>query len=248
MLKKIVLTTALGTLTLAALAKPFPHHDGERAIFKQLDLSVSQKQDLRQIMREGRDDANVYHQDLKSLKDQMKALVTANEWDETAALALLQEQAPLMEALAMLKAERKVQAWEVLDENQQEAFLALADNREAEMGEGREWRRLSKLDLSAEQESAIAAIKADAEEHRQGARATRQALRDGVRGLIANNSFTADSFKALYAQYEDDILQAGLARAHTRHQVWNILTEEQQAEVAQKMEKRTKPFRKDRRS
>ena len=99
-------------------------------------------------------------------------------------------------------------------------------------------RMMRHIDVSDEQEAQIRAIveegRAEATEQRAALREARQALRD----LATGSDYDADRVRELAEQQAQIRADMTVARVDTMHRVYQVLTPEQQAELADLRERR----------
>ena len=66
---------------------------GEDPMFRELNLTDAQKQQIKTLREKARTDSEAYHDQLEASRDQMRALVEASAFDEAAVRALLAKEA-----------------------------------------------------------------------------------------------------------------------------------------------------------
>jgi Spy/CpxP family protein refolding chaperone len=243
---KTTLTPIALCLTLAiaapAMAKKGQHqkHDGMRQILSELSLTATQKQDIRQVLKQSREDRELIKTD-DSVRTDLRSLIQSTEWDQTAVeSALIQNQA-VMQDKALQRATNKNQIWNLLTETQQAEFVALLDTRKAEReekkGKGkRKDKMLKRLDLTEEQLTAVEVIKTAAKASGEETKAKLKTFRQAEQALVQNNNFNAEAWLTLNNKYQADFLAMAVLKAQTKHDVWSLLTTEQQAKAVEKMQ------------
>lgn len=240
MLKKVILFTLASTLAFSAIANP--HHGGKhqlKEIFAQLDLTDEQRQDLRQYMREGRQDSSTFRQDMRYLSNQLKALVHSDVWNEEAVRNIIQQRQELHVQQSLTKATKQHQVWQTLTPEQQAKFDELKQLKRADRRskEDRKNKRFENLALTDEQQSQIDEIKAASAETRKVFKAQIKALKQAEKALIRADEFDQQAWLALQAEYKEQMQQMGLARAQSKYQIWNLLSSQQQELMEQKHQK-----------
>jgi len=98
-------------------------------------------------------------------------------------------------------------------------------------------RMIKVLSLSEQQQAQIKAIKSQAKEQDKNFHASMRQFRQEVKALVHAETFDEHAFTALQGSYQASFAQAGLAKAKTKHAIFNILTTEQQQKWLAKMEK-----------
>ncbi|MFT2092072.1 Spy/CpxP family protein refolding chaperone [Paraglaciecola sp. 2405UD69-4] len=251
LLTPIAVSLALVITTPAFANKDRGHQrDGMRHILSQLSLTDAQKQDIKEIRKQGRLDKEAYQEGGSSFFSELQPLIQATEWDQTQVeISLAQHQAAISEKM-LHRAEQKNQVWNTLTEAQQAEFSALVTEKQAERDAKREEsqdhkkgkkrgkaRMFRGLDLTDTQKADIKAV-------REQAKATEAALKDSLkefkkseRALVNSTDFTAEKWQALSSQYQDDFLALAVSKAKVNHDVWNLLTVEQQQKMSEKIEK-----------
>lgn len=249
----ITLSLAISSVAIANPdQRPDSHqHNPIRQILSQLDLSTEQRQDVKQLLRQSRADTNLIAADLQSVKSDLHRLIHTTDWNQAAVeTALLQNQQTLA-SLGHQKASTMHQIWLLLSDQQKAQFSQLVDSKDSRMGDRGDKKSRHKnlepgqigapklfesLDLSEDQRAAIKSIR-----QKNLSSESNQALvnfREAERALIASGNFNDDSYQALQAEYQAAHLQHALAMAKTRHEIWNVLTPEQQAKAPEKMSRR----------
>jgi len=106
-------------------------------------------------------------------------------------------------------------------------------------------RMIKALDLTEQQQAQIKAIRTQAKDDNQSTREALKAFKQEAKELVQAETFDEQAFTALQQSYQASFTEAGLAKAKSKHAIFNILTAEQQEKWQQIMEKRTKRFSKD---
>ncbi len=102
-------------------------------------------------------------------------------------------------------------------------------------------QRLTKaLALTEEQQQKIKAIFAQAKERRAEHKSAMVGFKEQVRSLMTSAVFDDKAFIELHNQYQDQLTEAALQRAKTKHAMTQVLTQEQSEKFA-KMKKRHMP-------
>ena len=246
-LLKTALTPIALCLTIAlaspVLAKNGHHykHDGMRQILSELSLTDTQKQDIRQILKQTREDRGLFSSDAKSLKTELRNLVQSTEWDQTAVESVITHNQTLIKEKALQRASNKNQVWNLLTETQQGDFVALnADletrkverrdkNTEGKRKGKRKGNRLKRLDLTEEQLIAVDVIKTAAKTNGEATKVKLKTYKQAERVLVQSTDFNAEAWQTLNNEYQTDFLAMAILKAKTRHDIWNLLTPEQQA-------------------
>ncbi|WP_339725952.1 Spy/CpxP family protein refolding chaperone [uncultured Paraglaciecola sp.] len=255
-LVKTTLTPIALCLSLAivapAIAKKGHHqpHDGMRQILSELSLTDTQKQDIKQILKQNREDRELYSTDGKSLKTDMRSLIQSSEWDEEAVETAIAQRQVLMQQKALQRATNKNQVWNLLTATQQAEFVTQLETRKAKheekSSERKEKRKgkgkhkgnmLKRLDLTEEQLAAVKTIKTAEKESAETIRAKLKNFKQAEQSLIQSTEFKAETWEALNSEYQSDFVAMALLKTKSKHDIWNTLTPEQQALAMEKTEK-----------
>ncbi|MGJ8681243.1 Spy/CpxP family protein refolding chaperone [Paraglaciecola sp.] len=256
-LNKFVTTLAVcSSLVFAAqtFAKP---EQGQRQhqmkrILSKLDITDTQKQDIKQIMQQARGDQNVSREDVKSFRQELAALIHAEDFDQDAIEALLTSKQEQRANAGLRQAQNKHAVWNLLTTEQQTQFANIIAEHKAKAEEGAgkrkkgskgpksQKRKMAKrLGLDEAQKTQLASIKTQTKESAGELKANLKAFKQAERTLIHSAEFSADAWASLHQTHQADFLAKAILEAKTKHQIWNVLTEEQQ-EKAQKMQRRMK--------
>jgi Spy/CpxP family protein refolding chaperone len=247
---KTLLKTALTPIALClsialvspALAKNSHHqkHDGMRQVLSGLSLTDTQKQDIRQVLKQTREDRGLFSSDAKSLKTELRNLIQSTEWDQTAIESAIAQNQTLIIEKALQRASNKNKVWNLLTETQQAEFVVLkadletrkAERKEKSKGKRKAKRghnRLKRLDLTEEQLTAVDGIKTVAKTNGEATKVKLKTFRQAERFLIQSTDFSAEAWQTLSSEYQTDFLAIAVLKAKVRHDIWNLLTPEQQA-------------------
>ena len=241
--KKILSPLAL-SLSLALSGSAFAGQHTQsadkdtRQIFKQLELSNAQRQDIRQFSKQTRQDRGVYTLDMRDLTQNIRALVQSSTWDEQAVHSALSRRQVLQTTLALRRAQQKHQLWRLLSTQQQAKLLQLTEQREPKKRAGKhKGKYIKKLGLSEQQSAAFKELKSQLHADREASSATRQGFKLEERALIHAEVFSPNDWLALKAKYQQAFLAMALTGVKNKHQRWQILTPEQQGQARENRSK-----------
>jgi Spy/CpxP family protein refolding chaperone len=257
-LVKTTLTPIAICLTLAiaapAIANKGHHqqHNSMRQILSELSLSDTQQQDIRQIAKQARDDRGLFSTDVKSLKTELRGLVQSTEWDPAAVEFTIGQRQTLIQEKVLQRANNKNQVWNLLTSAQQVEFVAHFNGlkagqkirkveREEMKAEGKRkgrprGQKIEHLDLTEEQLAAVKVIKTVAESSAEETKDKLKSFKRAERLLVQSTNFNVEAWQTLSNEYKADFLAIAVLRAKTKHDIWNLLTPEQQLK-AQKQNK-----------
>lgn len=240
---KILISAAFLSLPVASNAHLF--EDGPkpkmREVFSQLDLTIGQKQELFVLKRNLKDEVGVYRADLANVKRDVGNLVKTDELDVAAVEAQLTAQTSLISQLGLAKAEHRNEVWNVLTDEQREKLADLMEDKGSNASEKREERKarfISKLELTEEQQASFEQINAAFAQQKEVFKEKRMSFRTAEKAIIQQETFDEEAWMALFNVYSDDAVAMGVEKAKHRHEIWNILTDEQREKLEKRMEKR----------
>lgn len=263
-LKTLISPMALAlSLVIASPSIANPEHGRNhennpiRHILGKLDLSQEQRQDVKQILKQSRADAGLVAEDRKQARSDLMNLIHAASWDETAVETALMQNQQTKASLDLEKASTIHQIWLLLSDEQKTKFAQLADNKpdgkrgnkedkanlkdraqDHEKSRGENKDHFKQLALTDKQKTAIKTIKQQAKAQTEQNKEQQKAYRQAERVLIASTTFNESAYQTLQAQYQDEHLQHALLMAKTRHEIWSVLSAEQQAKALEKMSER----------
>jgi Spy/CpxP family protein refolding chaperone len=241
----LCLSLAIG---LPAMAHRGHHqkHDDMHQIMSELSLTDTQKQDIKQILKQNCTNRGLFRIDAKSLQAELRSLVQSTQWDPTAVESAITQRQVLMQEKALLEANNKNLLWNVLTDTQQAEFVGLLDNLKAKLetrkakGKDRsvearkKGNKLKRLNLTEEQIAAVQAIRNEAKARGEKIKANLDSYKQAERSLIHNTGFNAEAWQTLNSQYQSDFLAIAVFKAKIKQDTWNLLTVEQQTKAERK--------------
>lgn len=84
------------------------------------------------------------------------------------------------------------------------------------------------LDLTREQKVSLKALREEAAVSSETHKVVMRDFREAQQALVRSDAFSEDAFKALFAQYKDNLIAAGVAKAKHKQAMFAVLTESQQ--------------------
>lgn len=232
--KKLLLPLTIGLSLSATVQAKEPPRGPMFKMFDELQLSAQQRQDIRILLKQGREDRQVFRQDGQLLREQNQAVIEAADWDQQAALALLSEAMTARRAAMWARAQMDQAVWNLLTEVQREVWAEMQEERfdrpERTPFNGR-WLR--KLDLSEAQQQALSELQAQAKMNREKNQDSRERFAEQQLALIEQGGLTEQAWTRLYEQYQSQFQAAALEGLKQRHGFYHLLTAEQQAKLAQ---------------
>lgn len=205
------------------------HHGPMGAIFAELDLTLQQKQDIRQLLVQGRQDRDVYRMDKLALGDDMQVLLAEDSWNEELAAALLAAKQPVMEQQMWQNAQLQQQIWQLLDETQRQTWLQ--QMAEPPSAPPHRQQLAARLGLSEERLSQWQDLQAQADAQKAQHQQIRRAFHQAELALIASDNLNEQSWSALLAQYRASFQQMAVELAKQRYQFYQLLDAEQRSKL-----------------
>jgi|GEM_PF-2278920 len=243
----------------SASAKP-PEHKAQislRHFLKQVDLTDSQRQDVRLLMQQNRATKNTYQPDQESTREAVRNLIQTDEWHEADISSALEAELHLQAQLMWLNIQTQHQIWLTLNEAQKAQILtelnitsedaysenALGENAHNELKQQNEERRQAKremhqeqrqkkliaaLNLTDEQQALLVSQRAAEKADREAHKPVQQTLKAEFIGLVTAENLNESDWIALQAQTQTSRFEHAFTRAKNQYTFWNSLSSEQQ--------------------
>lgn len=240
MKKSLFALSIAAVLTIAGPAMAKPHENPMREMMHKLDLSKEQRKDFKMLMKQGKQDHQVYKADMLALDIQLKAVIQSQDWDATSAADILKQRQIIETKLALARAVNRNYMWNNLTNEQQQKLVETFDEQTDEWSQRNPMRRFGPLDLTEQQTQQIKQIFTQQKNTNAQSRETLKSYRQQEAALIRSSDFASDQWQAAHDAQQDARLSMALAHAEARHQVWNLLTPEQQQKLQQMTEKMRK--------
>lgn len=218
----------------------------ERALFKALDLTDVQKQDIAEILRQTKQDNSIYKGEKQALRQQMRALMSAEVWDQALAEDLISQQVSQSTDLSLNRAAARHQAFNVLTSEQQVAFLEQRGERAGKKVKGKRGkhneqanitRMQKRLGLSEQQILAFEQIQVQHQADTQALKASLKEAKTTENTLVYASEFDQQAWSELHQDVEQNKIAFGVERLHFRYQVLTILNDEQKQKFAKMQRK-----------
>lgn len=235
MMKRLI---AIGIATMLATSAQAGHKGHGMKVFRDLDLTQEQRQQMRESKKTSREDNKAYRQDVRAINKQIRDLVRTDSFDADAVMALIEQRSPLKEEMALNSAQSKNQIWNVFTDDQQATLLEAAADREPRARGEFKRRGMRRLGLSDEQKQKMQEIHSADAEKRDQHKALMKQKRSQMLAIIQAENFDESAWRIAYAKYQSASNEMALVRAENRHQVWNLLTPEQQKKMERLAKKR----------
>jgi periplasmic protein CpxP/Spy len=230
------LTLSVGLILSATVnAAPMEHNKPDlHHILAQLDLSQQQRQDIRQLLKDGRADIEIFRQDRQQFRQQLHSLIQSPNWDATAATILLNEQQEFKGQADLQRALSKHKMLLILEPEQQSKLITLlGQDKPKQKRDAEDMQLLNKLNLTSEQQSLLGKLMADMQANREQMSTKHQAFAEAERTLINAQEFDNAQWQALHASFQTENLAMVLSNVENRNKVWNLLNDEQQQQLVE---------------
>jgi len=214
------------TLTLSLSALPVAYaqaQSGQNAkrIFAGLELSETQKQDVKQIMRQTREDKSLFEEDDSLFKQELQAILNSPTWDAQAASTLITERMNSKADARFIYANARHLAYNVLTAEQQTALKEKQDKRAANKTERASEHKNSNRNKS----------KRDNKK-----RGYNKGL--NIKRLEKRLELSREQVIAIQQIRENQArIQAAVAKAYQRYQILSVLDDTQKAKLKKLMNK-----------
>ncbi|WP_299083749.1 Spy/CpxP family protein refolding chaperone [uncultured Paraglaciecola sp.] len=227
------------------------HHQmpaGMHHILSEVSLTDTQKQDVKQILKQTRDDNNLFKAEQKSLKLKLNQLVRTDQWDQQSVQNAIGQHQDLLQQKALQRAVIKNKIWNLLTAAQQSEFVAQAELRQTALRSKKNTlskdkptgKRAKRLDFTEQQLTAIQKVKSSTKASAKDSKFKLKSYNAAERKLIQSSEFNIQAWSELHAEYQADFLTLAILKAKSRHDVWNLLTPEQQQKSKQSANKKRK--------
>lgn len=246
--KQMKLTTRLIMLTLCAsfalsshallLQAPNNERDFMRNVFASLQLTDSQKQQLRALPRVRRDARGS-----NNFADLMTMALT-DDFDNQQFEQELSKRLVEQKTKGLAMAERRHAMHQILTAEQITQFEQMAEQRNNNGRQGRapgEW--LSGLDLDAEQQNVIELSTKDLQAITKEMESLRRTFRESEKALIAADTFDTQSWLNEFDQHAEQMKIVSNDLILTMNLIYMALTETQQAQLKGMLKGRTQKMR-----
>jgi len=232
-------------------------------VMQQLDLSEDQQAQIQQLRREAREESSAAREDLQQLRGELQQLWQADQPDASAILAKQGQMDALRSVVRARRTELRMDIQGILTAEQRARMAEVrAERRAGGGGEGRMGRRgrgrghggpgmggpgmgargmrgmADRLDLSAEQQSQIRALRQQARQSTSDERSAIQQIRQEVRAQWASGQPDETAIDELQERASAARSAIREQRVHTRIEVLDILDAEQRAAMQELRQQR----------
>ncbi|MGJ8674883.1 MAG: Spy/CpxP family protein refolding chaperone [Pseudoalteromonas sp.] len=247
-MKKLLLSLTLASLlsagSYAVYAKERNHGEHERTLMASLSLTQQQKEDIKQIRKESKQDLSVYRSEQQQLRENMRSIMQASSWDEVAVTNAINEQMKLNLQSKLIVAKSKNKVFNQLNAEQQAQFIAARDDKKdrkdgkKHKNPGKKMQRIVKaLDLNAEQQAKLTQMMITNKAEQQANRAQAKIVNAQLAQIIQAKEFNEDAWLAIYADNRQQKLDMAVNKAKARFEMLSVLSAEQREKFEKIMKK-----------
>jgi Spy/CpxP family protein refolding chaperone len=246
----IVLTIAslLSVCSSAINAKERNHHaDLERVSLTSLNLSIQQKQDIKQIRKETKQDLNLYRGEQRQLKQSIQALMRSQVWDELAVKAAFEEQMATKMQSMLILAKSKNKVFNQLTEVQKSQLITerlekkkATKDRNGKSAQKKMLRLTKALSLTAEQQTQLIVMMEVNKTLRLANKKESMTIKSQLASVVQAASFDEDAWLAIHSDNQPQKLDMAVRKAKARFDVLSVLNEEQREKFAAIMKENRK--------
>lgn len=230
-------------LMISAVVEAGHHSSHLGGVIKQLDLSDDQRADLRRVFKQSRLDKQLYKTDVRAIDEQLKSVIHAAQWNAQEAERLLLEKQTIRSQSALTRVTNRHYLWHNLSEAQQQKFTELmsrkrSDNKHADRKSRSPMAKFSKLNLTDEQQNQIESVLVEQKSQLKQWREARKTVKQQEAMLIKADEFDHTGWQKVHQQQQKINLQLAKSHAYTRHQIWQLLDQQQQTKMQELSGKR----------
>jgi protein CpxP len=258
-MKKLLISLTLASL-LSVSAHSINAHEKVQRNGNQHDLMVSlsltqeQKEDIKQIHRQTKQDLSIYRAEQKQFRELMQALMHSDIWDEVAVTSAIEQQMELTLQSRLIRAKSKNKVFNKLTVEQQAQFITSSHARKSEKGEKkakdpeRKMQGLVKaLDLNNNQQAQLMTIMTNNKAQRTRNKEQVRSAKAELASMLHAKQFDDSAWLAVHAQNKQHKLRMAFNKAKSSFDILSLLTPEQRDKF-EKFRKKSKQGNANKRS
>lgn len=231
--------TISATLSLAAMsAAANERHSGERSMkahLAQLDLSMTQKMQIRRQLRDTRGELSVYREDFRKLLQDGNSLMASGNLQPSALSALLDQYQPTIKNMVKSRAKVKHIIWQILDSEQRANAEKLKQekiaNFSADKFESRLTTRLESMALTEAQQQPVMAALEELARRREKMRQQMADFLQQQQSIIHASEFDETQWQVVFDVHFPQFLSLASDMVAGRQSLRQLLTPEQQEKL-----------------
>jgi protein CpxP len=255
-MKKLLLSLTVASL-LSVSAYSISAHEGkrhrdiEREIITNPSLTQQQKEDIKQIFKQTKQDLGIYRAEQEQVRTSMRALLQSGSWDQVAVTNAIEQQMQLTLQLQLIKAKSKNQVFNQLSAEQQAQFIANRDDKKGTKRNGnpkRNIQRLAKaLALNSDQQTQLTVMMTNDKARRATNKEQVKNIRAQLNAIIQAEEFDDSAWLAVHAQNKQQKLDMAVSKIKSRFDILSLLNAEQGEKFEKMMKKSEKGKRNNKR-
>jgi Spy/CpxP family protein refolding chaperone len=235
----------IATLTLVSMIAFAPvtlaqkgDHKKPAGLFSQLNLSDVQKEQIKTIRQDSRDEKKIYREEQKAVRETFKTLMKAELWDESAVTSAVTTQVSASKQLRLIDATSKHAVYHLLSDEQQAQLLDLMENRPERPSKlAKLSKRLEKLNLDDAQTAAVTALIEAHQLEMQAFKANKSAAKEAQHALITAETFDQNAWSQLFDSNVENMVAAKVTTAKFKFDLKALLTDKQVKRLKKLMKK-----------
>jgi protein CpxP len=208
-----------------------------------LDLTDAQKEQIATLREQARAASETYRDQLPALHEQQRALTEAATFNEASFRALAGQIAPIHLEILVINTRTESATYNLLTADQKARLAEVRKAIEERIGNGPPaghhgrgfigGRFADLLGLTTAQKEQIAALRDQAERASETYVTQLAAFHEQLRALIEAAAFNESAVRALAAQMSTVQTELSVIQARTESAIYNLLTAEQKAKLAE---------------
>lgn len=227
------------------------HRDSEREIDTNPSLTQQQKEDIKQISKQTKQDLSIYRAEQKQVRLSTRALIQSDSWDQVAVTNAIEQQMQLTLQLQLIRAKSKNQVFNQLSAEQQAQFIANRDDKKGtqrDRNPKRNIQRLAKaLNLNNAQQAQLTVMMTNDKARRATDKEHVNNVRAQLTAIIQAEEFDESAWLAVHAQNKQQKLDVAVSKIKSRFDILSLLNAEQGEKFEEMMKKSEKGKRNNKR-
>ncbi|GAC28810.1 Spy/CpxP family protein refolding chaperone [Brumicola pallidula] len=247
-MKKLLTSLTVASL-LSLSAYSISAHEGkrygdiEREIITDPSLTQQQKEDIKQIYKQTKQDLGIYRAEEKQVRVSMRPLMQSDSWDQVAVTNAVEQQMQLTLQLQLIRAKSKNQVFNQLSAEQQAQFMANRDDKKGTQRNGNSKRKIQRLvkalDLNSDQQTKLTVMMTKDKARRATNKEQVENVRAQLTAIIQAEEFDDSAWLALHAQNKQQKREMEVSKIKSRFDILSLLNADQ-GEKFEKMMKKSK--------
>jgi Spy/CpxP family protein refolding chaperone len=245
-MKKLLLSLTVASL-LSVSAYSISAHEGkrhrdiEREIITSPSLTQQQKEDIKQIYKQTRQDLGIYRTEENQFRISMRAIMQSDSWDQVAVTNAIEQQMQITLQLQLIRAKSKNQVFNQLSAKQQAQFMANRDHKKGKKRNANPERKMQRLvkalDLNSDQQTQLTVMMTNDKAQRVINKEQVKNVRAQLTGIIQAEEFDDSAWLAVHAQNKQKKLDMAVSKIQSRFDLLSLLNAEQGDKFEKMMKK-----------